>query len=162
MLEFKTVKIQKPSEDTNVILGQSHFIKTVEDIYETMVNSVPRIRFGLAFSESSGACKIRTEGSDLELKKSAAENALAVGCGHFFIVMIRDAYPVNVLNALKNVPEVCSIYCASANPLEVVVAETGNGRGVMGVIDGAKPAGIENEEDAAWRKDLLRQIGYKR
>jgi adenosine/AMP kinase len=162
MLEFKTVVIQKPAEEINVILGQSHFIKTVEDIYEAMVNAVPQIRFGLAFVESSGACKVRSEGTDPELKKAAAENALAVGCGHFFIVMLRNAYPVNVLNALKNVPEVCGIYCASANPLEVVVAETARGRGVMGVIDGAKPAGIENEEDAAWRKNLLRQIGYKR
>ena len=162
MLEFKTVKIQKPSEDINVILGQSHFIKTVEDLYEAMVNAVPQIRFGLAFVESSGACKVRSEGSDPELRKAAAENALAVACGHFFIVMLKNAYPVNVLNALKNVPEVCTIYCASANPVEVVVAETGSGRGVMGVIDGSKPAGIENEEEIAWRKNLLRQIGYKR
>ena len=162
MLEFTTVMISKPAEEINVILGQSHFIKTVEDIYEAMVNAVPQIRFGLAFVESSGACKVRSEGSDPELRKAAADNALAVGCGHFFIVMLRNAYPVNVLNALKNVPEVCSIYCASANPIEVVVAQTERGRGVMGVIDGAKPAGIENEEEAAWRKNLLRQIGYKR
>ncbi|MGE5309152.1 MAG: adenosine-specific kinase [Deltaproteobacteria bacterium] len=161
MLEFKAVRIQKPGESVNVIIGQSHFIKTVEDIYEALAGSVPGIKFGLAFVESSGACKVRSEGTDPALKSSAEENALAVGAGHSFIVMLRDTFPINVLNALKAVPEVCTIYCASANPIEVIVAETENGRGVMGVIDGQKPKGIETGEDIRWRKDLLRKFGYK-
>ena len=161
MLEFKTVMIKKPEDAVNVILGQSHFIKTVEDIYEALAGAVPGIKFGLAFVESSGACKVRAEGTDPELKQAAADNALAIGAGHMFIVMLRNAFPVNVLNALKDVPEICTIYCASANPIEVVVAETGNGRGIMGVIDGQKPKGIENAEDISWRKNLLRAIGYK-
>lgn len=144
-----------------MILGQSHFIKTVEDIYEALAGAVPGIKFGLAFSEASGACKVRSEGTDPELKQAAAENALAIGAGHVFVVMLRNAFPVNVLNALKAVPEICTIYCASANPIEVVVAETGNGRGIMGVIDGQRPKGIENAEDIGWRKNLLRAIGYK-
>lgn len=160
MLEFKTVKIKKP-DDLNLILGQSHFIKTVEDLYEVLVGGVPGVRFGLAFVESSGACKIRSEGNDPELKKLAEENALAIGAGHSFIVFLRDAYPINVLNAIKAVPEVCSIYCATANPVEVVVAQTQTGRGIMGVIDGLKPQGVESVEDISWRKDLLRKIGYK-
>lgn len=161
MLDFKTVKIKKP-EDVNLIFGQSHFIKTVEDIYEVLVNSVPNIKFGLAFTESSGACKIRSEGNDPELKKLAQDNALEVGAGHSFFVFIRNAYPINVLNALKNIPEVCAIYCASANPVEVILAQTEAGRGVLGVIDGAKPKGIESDEDIAWRHNLLRKLGYKR
>ena len=160
MLEFKSVKINKP-EALNLILGQSHFIKSVEDIYEVMVNNVPGIKFGLAFVESSGECKIRMEGTDRELKALAGENALNLGCGHVFIILMRDSYPINVLNALKLVPEVCNIYCATANPVEVVVAETETGRGIMGVIDGAKPKGFENNEDISWRKDLLRRFGYK-
>ena len=160
MLEFKTVKIRKP-EAINLILGQSHFIKTAEDIYEAMVNNVPGIKFGLAFAESSGACKVRVEGTDEELKQLAGENALNLGCGHSFIIMMKDSFPINVLNALKSVPEVCNIYCATANPVEVVVAESETGRGIMGVIDGAKPKGLENNEDIAWRKDLLRKFGYK-
>jgi hypothetical protein len=160
MLEFMSVKIKKP-DDINVIVGQSHFIKTVEDLYEALVSSVPQAQFGLAFVESSGACKVRSEGSDQELKALAAENALNIGAGHCFIIMLRNAYPVNVLNAVKSVPEVCSIYCASANPVEVIVAETNAGRGIMGVIDGAKPKGIEQDEDIAWRKGFLRTIGYK-
>jgi len=160
MLEFKSVKINKP-EALNLILGQSHFIKSVEDIYEVMVNNVPGIKFGLAFAESSGECKIRMEGTDRELKALAGENALNLGCGHVFIILMRDSYPINVLNALKLVPEVCNIYCATANPVEVVVAETETGRGIMGVIDGAKPKGFENNEDISWRKDLLRRFGYK-
>jgi hypothetical protein len=160
MPEFKSVKINKP-EALNLILGQSHFIKSVEDIYEVMVNNVPGIKFGLAFVESSGPCKVRVEGTDEELKKLAGENALNLGCGHSFIILMRDSYPVNVLNAIKSVPEVCNIYCATANPVEVVVAESETGRGIMGVIDGAKPKGIENKEDIAWRKDLLRKLGYK-
>jgi uncharacterized protein len=160
MLEFKSVKIKKP-EELNLILGQSHFIKTVEDIYEVMVNNVPGIKFGLAFVESSGACKVRVEGTDEELKKLAGENALNLGCGHSFIILMRDSYPINVLNAIKSVPEVCNIFCATANPVEVVIAESETGRGIMGVIDGAKPKGLENKEDIAWRKDLLRKFGYK-
>ena len=160
MLEFQTVKVRKP-EDVNIILGQSHFIKTVEDLYEAMVNAVPGIKFGLAFSESSGACKIRVEGNDADLKMIAAENSSAIGSGHCFIICMRNAFPVNVMNAVKAVPEVCGIYCATANPVEVIVAETENGRGVMGVIDGAKPKGVESSEDISWRHGLLREIGYK-
>ncbi|MDD5254658.1 MAG: adenosine-specific kinase [Candidatus Omnitrophica bacterium] len=161
MLEFKLVKVRKP-DDVNTVLGQSHFIKSVEDLYECLVGNVPGIKFGVAFAESSGACKIRSEGNDPDLKKLAEENALEIGCGHSFIIFMREAYPINVLNAIKGIPEVCNIYCASANPLEVVVAETESGRGIMGVIDGLKPKGIENAEDIAWRGKFLRTIGYKR
>ena len=160
MLEFLAVKIRK-SDDINVIIGQSHFIKTVEDLYEALVSSVPQIKFGLAFVESSGACKVRSEGTDPGLKALAAENALAVGAGHSFLIMLNGAFPINVLNAVKSVPEVCSVYCASANPIEVIVAQTDAGRGIMGVIDGAKPKGIETPEDITWRKEFLRKIGYK-
>ena len=160
MLELKLVKIKKP-EEINLILGQSHFIKTVEDLYEVLINGVPGIKFGLAFSESSGACKIRSEGNDPELKKLAEDNCLSIACGHVFLIFLRNAYPINVLNSIKNIPEVCNIYCATANPLEVVIAETEAGRGVMGVIDGLKPTGIEEQKDIAWRHDLLRKIGYK-
>jgi len=160
MLELKAIEIKKP-EEVNLILGQSHFIKTVEDLYEVLVNNVPGIKFGLAFVESSGACKIRCEGNDPELKKLASENALNIGAGHSFIVFIRNAYPINVLNAIKNIPEVCNIYCASANAVSVIVAQTDTGSGILGVIDGAKPKGIESGEDIAWRHDFLRKIGYK-
>jgi adenosine/AMP kinase len=160
-MDIKTVKIEMP-KDSNVILGMSHFIKTVEDIYEAMVNSVPNIKFGVAFCESSGERLVRVEGTDEELKKVAAENMLRLGCGHSFLIFLRDAYPVNVLNALKNVPEVCTVYAATANPLEVVVAETEQGKGVLGVIDGLKPTGIEDGKGIEWRKNLLRKIGYKR
>ena len=160
MLEFKSVKINKP-EAINLILGQSHFIKSVEDIYEVMVNSVPGIKFGLAFVESSGPCKVRIEGTDEELKKLAGQNALNLGCGHSFIILLKDAFPINVLNAVQNVPEVCNVYCATANPVEVIVAESETGRGIMGVIDGLKPKGLENSEDITWRKDILRKFGYK-
>ena len=160
MLEIKSVKIKKP-EEVNIILGQSHFIKSVEDLYEALVNSVPGIKFGLAFVESSGACKVRTEGTDPELKKLAADNALEIGVGHSFLVLIRNAYPINVLNAVKAIPEVCSIYCASANPVDVVIAETESGRGILGVIDGLRPKGIETEQDITWRKEFLRKMGYK-
>jgi adenosine/AMP kinase len=160
MLEFKSVKIIKP-QDLNIILGQSHFIKTVEDIYEVLVSSVPNIKFGLAFCEASGACKVRSEGNDPGLKKLAIDNALELGAGHSFILFLDQAYPINVLNAIKALPEVCSVYCASANPVEVIIAQTDSGRGIMGVIDGAQPKGIETEEDIKWRKGLLRKIGYK-
>jgi adenosine/AMP kinase len=160
MVDLKLVKIEKP-EEVNLILGQSHFIKTAEDLYESLVNSVPGIKFGLAFVESSGACKIRSEGSDPALKNLAEDSAMEIGAGHSFVIFIKGAYPINVLNAIKAIPEVCSIYCATANPVEVVIAETETGRGIMGVIDGLKPKGIETSEDISWRKELLRKIGYK-
>jgi adenosine/AMP kinase len=159
-MELKIVKIEKP-EDVNMILGQSHFIKTVEDVHETMVTSVPGAKFGLAFCESSGACLVRASGTDEELVELAKTTAFALSAGHAFIVFMRDTYPINFLNAIKNVPEVCRIFCATANDVEVVVAETEQGRGILGVIDGLPPKGIEGEEDIAWRKDFLRMIGYK-
>jgi len=160
MLELKLIAVKKP-EDVNLILGQSHFIKTVEDIYEVLVNGVPGIKFGLAFVESSGACKIRVEGNDPELKELSAANSLEIGAGHSFIILMRNAFPINVLNAVKNIPEVCNIYCATANALKVIVARTEEGSGILGVIDGAGPKGIEEAADIAWRKDFLRNIGYK-
>jgi len=160
MMETKIVKIEKPAE-ANMIIGQAHFIKTLEDIYEAMVNSVPGVKFGIGFCESSGACLVRSEGTDPELKALAEKNALSIGAGHIFIVLMRDAYPINVLRAIKDVPEVCSIYCATANPVEVIIAETDQGRGILGVIDGEKPKGVEGEPDIKWRKGLLRKIGYK-
>lgn len=160
MLEFKSVTINKP-EDINLILGQAHFIKTVEDMYEALVQAFPNIRFGLAFAEASGACKVRTEGTDEELKKMAAEQILQIGAGHVFLVFLRNAYPINVLNSIKNIPEICNIFCASANPVEVILAETNQGRGIIGVVDGFSPKGIEDSSDRVWRKDLLRKIGYK-
>lgn len=159
-MELKVVKLEMP-EGCNLILGQSHFIKTVEDVYEAMATSTPTVRFGLAFCESSGERLVRVEGNDPELEKAAAENALRLGCGHSFVVLMRDAYPINVLNQLKVVPEVCTIYAATANPLEVVVAETEQGRGVLGVIDGQRPVGVEGEDGVRWRKEFLRKIGYK-
>jgi len=159
-MELKIVKIEKP-EDINMILGQSHFIKTVEDVHEVMVTSVPGAKFGLAFCEASGACLVRASGTDEELLELAKKNAFALSAGHCFIVFVRDAYPINFLNAIKNVPEVCRIFCATANPVEVVIAETEQGRGILGVIDGLRTKGIEGEEDIAWRKDFLRMIGYK-
>ncbi|MDP3787391.1 MAG: adenosine-specific kinase [Candidatus Omnitrophota bacterium] len=159
-METKIVKIEKPAE-ANIIIGQTHFIKTLEDIYEAMVNSVPGIKFGIGFCESSGACLVRSEGTDPELKALAEKNALSIGAGHIFVVLMRDAYPINVLRAIKDVPEVCSIYCATANPVEIIIAETEQGRGVLGVIDGARPKGVEGQSDIKWRKDLLRKIGYK-
>ncbi len=160
-MELRVVKIEGIPEGANIILGQSHFIKTVEDIYEAVVTSLPRVRFGLAFVESSGACLVRVEGNDEELQKIAGENALNIGAGHTFLLVIQDAYPINILNAIKNVPEVCRIFCATANPVEVIVAETQQGRGILGVIDGAKPKGIEDEEGVRWRKEILRKLGYK-
>jgi adenosine/AMP kinase len=160
-MDVNVVKIEMP-EDCNLILGQSHFIKTVEDLYEVMVNSVPSIKFGLAFCESSGECLVRVDGTDEELKEVAARNMLNLGCGHSFMVFLRGAYPINVLNAIKMVPEVCTIYAATANPLEVIVAETDQGRAILGVVDGLKPKGIEDEKGVKWRKELLRKIGYKK
>lgn len=160
MLEFKSIKIKKPDE-INMILGQAHFIKTVEDLYEVLVNNGPSIKFGLAFVESSGACKIRSEGNDEELKKMAQDNALEIGAGHSFVIFLKNAFPINVLNAIKAIPEVCNIYCASANPVEVIVAQSDTGRGILGIIDGVYPKGIESKQDIAWRHDFLRKIGYK-
>ncbi|MFH1201688.1 MAG: adenosine-specific kinase [Candidatus Omnitrophota bacterium] len=161
MAEVISLKIEKP-EDLNVIIGQSHFIKTVEDLYEALVASSPEIKFGLSFCESSGACLIRSEGNDEELIKLSQENALRIAAGHSFIVFIRNAYPINVLNAVKNIQEVCNIFCATSNNVEVIIAESAEGRGILGVIDGQKPKGIEAAKDKQWRKDLLRKIGYKR
>ncbi|MBU0549432.1 MAG: adenosine-specific kinase [Candidatus Omnitrophica bacterium] len=160
MTESKVIKIKKPDE-VNLILGQSHFIKTVEDLYEVLIGSVPGIKFGLAFCEASGACLVRSEGNDKELKKLAEDNALEIGAGHSFIIFMKDAYPINVLNSIKNIPEVCRIFCASANPVEVIITQTSQGRGILGVIDGVSPKGLESCEDIAWRKDFLRKIGYK-
>jgi hypothetical protein len=160
MLEFKTVKIEVP-EDCNVVLGMAHFIKTVEDLYEALVNSVPNIKFGIGFCESSGPCLVRREGNDEELRQMAAKKAYEVACGHSFIIFLKNAYPVNVLDKIKNVPEVCTIYAATSNPLEVIIAETEQGRGIVGVIDGLKSKGIETEEDIKARKEFLRKIGYK-
>jgi hypothetical protein len=159
-MELKVVNVEVP-QDCNLILGQSHFIKTVEDVYEALASSAAGIKFGLAFCESSGECLVRHDGNDPELRRKAAEAALTIGCGHSFIVLLRGAYPINVLTQLKAVPEVCGIYAATANPLQVVVAETEQGRGIVGVIDGAKPRGVEDEAGIKWRKDFLRKIGYK-
>ncbi len=160
-MQLTTVKIEKP-EALNVILGQAHFIKTVEDLHEALVTAVPGIRFGLAFCEASGQCLIRWSGTDPALVALAQQTAQAVGAGHSFVVFLGEGfYPVNVLNAVKGLPEVCRVFCATANPVEVVVAETGQGRGILGVIDGAAPLGVEGEADIAWRKGFLRQIGYK-
>ena len=152
--------IDKP-EDLNVILGQSHFIKTVEDLHETLVGASPGLKFGLAFCESSGPRLIRRSGNDPELEELAVSNALAIGAGHSFIVFLRDGFPINVLNAVKMVQEVCRIYCATANPVEVIVAEEGEGRAILGVVDGGSPLGVETDEDIEERKQLLRRFGYK-
>jgi len=160
MLEFKTVKIEVP-ENCNIILGMAHFIKTVEDLYEALVNAVPNIKFGIGFCESSGPCLVRHEGNDEELEKLAAEKAFEIACGHSFIIYLKNAYPINVLDKIKNVPEVCTIYAATANNLEIIIAETEQGRGIIGVIDGLKSKGIEKEEDIKERKEFLRKIGYK-
>jgi len=159
-VKLKTVKIEMP-EECNVILGTAHFIKTVEDIYEALVNAVPNIKFGIGFCESSGPCLVRSEGNDKELKNLAINQALKLGCGHCFIIFLKNAYPINVLDKIKQVPEVCTIHAATANPLEVIVAETEQGRGIMGVIDGFKTKGIETEKDVTERKEFLRKIGYK-
>jgi uncharacterized protein len=159
-LRLTAVPIDKP-EDVNLILGQAHFIKTVEDLYEVLVGSSPYLRFGLAFCESSGARLVRRAGNDDELVALAVRNALALGAGHSFVVFLREGYPVNVLNQVKQVPEVCRIYCATANPLEVVIAETPRGRGILGVVDGDTPLGVETDADVASRIALLRSLGYK-
>lgn len=160
MVNFTTIKIMPP-QGTNIILGQAHFIKTAEDLYEALANAAPNIKFGLAFCESSGPCLVRSEGNDSQLKLIVAEKALELSCGHSFLILLQNAYPINVLDKIKAVPEVCSIYAATANTLEVVVAETDQGRGVMGVIDGYRSKGIETDDDVKERKGFLRKIGYK-
>lgn len=159
-MELKLVPISNPHND-NMILGMSHFIKTVEDIHEAMVNTVPRARFGLAFCEASDACLIRTSGTDDELSALAKDNALALSAGHSFVLFMRDMFPINVVNTIQNVPEVVRLFCATANPVQAIIAQTEQGRGILGVIDGFAPKGVESEQDAAKRHALLRAIGYK-
>jgi adenosine/AMP kinase len=159
-MEIRAVKVEVP-EGTNIIMGQTHFIKTAEDLYEAIATTVPQARFGVAFTEASGPCLIRTEGNDQGLVDAAVRNLQAVASGHVFCIIIRDAYPINILNAVKNCPEVCGVYCATANPVEVIVASTGQGNAVLGVVDGFPPKGVEGLEDKARRKEFLRKIGYK-
>jgi uncharacterized protein len=160
-MELKLVSLEIP-EGGNLILGQTHFIKSVEDIYEAIVNTVPQMKFGVAFNEASGPCLTRVDGNDDALAALAARNATAIGAGHIFVVVMRDGYPINILGRIKDVPEVCTIFCATANPVQVVVAESEQGRGVLGVIDGVAPKGVETTEDADKRRAFLRMIGYKR
>ena len=159
-MELKTVKIDPP-KDCNIILGMAHFIKTAEDLYEAMVNSVPNIKFGLGFCESSGPCLVRHEGNDEELRRLAAEKAFEIACGHSFLIYLKNGYPLNVLDKIKKAPEVCTIYAATANSLEVIIAETAQGRGIIGVVDGLKSKGIETDADIKERRRFLRKIGYK-
>jgi uncharacterized protein len=161
MLEIKSIRMEVLA-DVNIVVGQAHFIKTVEDLYEAVTTTVPQAKFGLAFNESSGACLTRSEGNDPTLRDTAIRNAQTLACGHTFVLMLQNAYPINLLNAIRNVPEVCSIFCATANPVEIIIAESEQGRGVLGVIDGSSPKGVEGQSDIAWRHDLLRKIGYKR
>jgi len=160
MVEIVSVSIEKPDE-VNFILGQSHFIKTVEDLHEVMVSSVPNARFGIAFCEASGKCLVRWTGNDEQMVELARRNALAISCGHSFIIFIKDSFPLNFLNAIKGVNVVCNIFCATANPTDVLIAQNDRGRGILGVIDGSGQVGIENDEDRRWRIDFLRKIGYK-
>ena len=160
-MELRTVSITIP-DGANVIIGQSHFVKTVEDLYEVMVTGVPQARFGLAFCEASGACLIRSDGNDGSLEQAAISTAAAIAAGHVFVLYVQDAYPINVLNRIKDCPEVCRIFCATANALQAVVAESEQGRGIVGVIDGSPPKGVEQDADREWRGGFLRQIGYKR
>ncbi len=159
-MELKTIAVENP-EHLNLILGQSHFIKTVEDLHETIVSTVPGAKFGLAFCEASDVCLVRHSGTDLDLVELARKNAYSIGAGHSFIIFMRDMFPINILNPIQAVPEVCRIYCATANPVQVVVAQTEQGRGILGVIDGFSPKGIESETDIAKRRSFLRMIGYK-
>jgi uncharacterized protein len=160
-MELKNIRLSVP-EECNIIIGQSHFIKTAEDLYETLATGCPHAKFGIAFCEASGPCLIRVEGNDEDLKKTAAENAMIIGAGHSFIIVMKDAFPINVLNAVKNCPEVCGIFCATANPVEVIAAETSQGRGILGVVDGFSPRGVETEGDVSARREFLRKIGYKK
>jgi len=159
-MELKVEQLEFP-DGCNVVVGQSHFIKTVEDLYEIMVGEVPTVKFGLAFCEASGDCLLRIEGNDDELKKVAETNGLKISAGHTFFLVMKDAFPINVLNAMKMCQEVCHIFCATANPVQVVIGETDQGRGILGVIDGAAPRGVEKEKDVTWRKELLRRFSYK-
>jgi adenosine/AMP kinase len=159
-MELKTVRLEIP-EGSNIILGQTHFIKTAEDLYEIITTTVPQAKYGIAFTEASGPCLIRTEGNSTELINVCVKNLQALGAGHVFCIILQDAFPINILNQIKNCPEVCRIFCATANPVEVVTAETSQGGGVLGVIDGLSPKGIERAEDKAHRKEFLRKIGYK-
>ncbi|HZU28319.1 MAG TPA: adenosine-specific kinase [Bryobacteraceae bacterium] len=160
-MEIRSVRLEIP-EGGNIVVGQSHFIKTVEDVYEAIVNTVPQMKFGVAFNEASGPCLTRVDGNDDALKAMATRNASAIAAGHVFVVALREGYPINITNVLQNVPEVCRIFCATANPVEVIVAETEQGRGVLGVVDGSSPKGVETEADAQARREFLRKIGYKR
>lgn len=161
-MELKAVRLEIPEDGGNIIVGQSHFIKTVEDIYEAIVNTVPQMKFGVAFSEASGPCLIRVDGNDADLKALATRNAEAIAAGHIFVVAMQNGYPINILRRIAETPEVCNIYCATANPVEVIVAETAQGRGILGVIDGESPKGVEAEDDVRKRHGFLRMIGYKR
>ena len=160
-MELKAVRLEIP-ENGNIIVGQSHFIKTVEDLYEAIVNTVPQMTFGIAFNEASGACLTRVDGNDEALRDNAVRNATAIAAGHTFVVAMRNGYPINVLGRIREIPEVCTIFCATANPVEVIIAETEQGRGILGVIDGSSPKGVESQADVEWRHSLLRKIGYKR
>jgi uncharacterized protein len=160
-MQLVQVKLEIP-ENANIIVGQSHFIKTVEDLYEAIVNTVPQAKFGIAFNEASGACLTRVDGNDPDLKSVATRNAQSIGAGHVFVIAMTQSYPINLLGRIRDIPEMCAIFCATANPVEVIVAETEQGRGVLGVIDGFPPKGIETETDVEWRHGLLRKIGYKR
>lgn len=159
-MELRVIKIDIP-EGCNIIIGQTHFIKTIEDLYEITATAVPQAKFGIAFTEASGPCLIRKEGNDKELIETCVKNLRSIGSGHVFCIILKDVFPINILNAVKNCQEVCSIYCATANPVEVIVAETGQGRGILGVIDGFHPKGVETDADKANRKEFLRKIGYK-
>lgn len=159
-MEMKAVRVNIP-DGCNIILGQTHFIKTAEDLYEVVATTVPQAKFGIAFTEASGPCLIRTEGNDDELISTCVKNLQEIGAGHVFCILLKNAFPINVLNPIKNCPEVCRIYCATANPLEVIVASTGQGNGIIGVIDGFPPKGVETAEDKKQRKEFLRKIGYK-
>ncbi len=159
-MDFKTVKIEPP-KDCNIILGMAHFIKTAEDLYEALVNAVPNIKFGIGFCESSGPCLVRHEGNDEDLRRLAREKAFEISCGHSFIIYLKNAYPLNVLDKIKKVPEVCTVYAASANPLEVIIVETAQGRGIVGVVDGLKSKGIETDQNIKERREFVRKIGYK-
>jgi adenosine/AMP kinase len=160
-MDLKTVRLVIP-ENGNIIVGHSHFIKTVEDLYEAIVNTVPQMKFGIAFNEASGDCLIRVDGNDPELEGIATENAQAIAAGHTFVIALRNGYPINILGRIRDLPEVCNIFCATANPVEVILAESDQGRGILGVIDGNSPKGIESANDREWRHGLLRKIGYKR
>ena len=160
-MDLLTVSMEIPDE-TNIVIGQAHFIKTVEDLYEVVATTAPQAKFGLAFNESSGACLTRSDGNDEFLRGTAIRNVQALAAGHVFVLMLKNAYPISLMNGLRTVPEVCSIFCATANPVEVIVARTEKGWGVLGVIDGNSPLGVEGEDDRAWRHQLLRKIGYKR